>query len=81
MKIGMTTSNAPTRSNDRFFVQGDRVRLTCETEGIVEGSGGDVVGWYANEPERVLVRLWSGVLHRIPVNALELAEAAASGYC
>ena len=81
MNIRMTTANPPERSDDCSFKHGDRVRLTCETEGIVEGSGGDVVGWYANEPERVLVRLWSGVLHRIPVNALELAEAAASGYC
>jgi len=47
--------------------------LTCETEGIAEGSGGDVVGWYANEPGRVLVRLWSGGLHRVLVNALEQA--------
>jgi len=50
--------------------------LTCETEGIAEGSGGDVVGWYTNEPDRVLVRLWSGGLHHVPVNALERAAAA-----
>jgi len=47
--------------------------LTCETEGIAEGSGGDVVGWYVNEPDRVLVRLWSGGLHHVLVNALEQA--------
>ncbi|HJX53441.1 MAG TPA: hypothetical protein VJ801_11810 [Polyangia bacterium] len=50
--------------------------MTSETEGIAAGSGGDVVGWYANEPDRVLVRLWSGELHRISVNALERAPAA-----
>jgi hypothetical protein len=77
----MTTNYSPTRSDDCSFRHGDRIRLTCETEGIAEGSGGDVVGWYANEPDRVLVRLWSGGLHRVPINALEQAEAAGSGYC
>ena len=50
--------------------------MTCETDGIAEGSIGDVVGWYVNEPDRVLVRLWSGRLHNVLVNALELAAAA-----
>jgi len=73
MNSRMTTNNSPERSDDCSFKHGDRVRLTCETEGIAEGSGGDVVGWYANEPGRVLVRLWSGGLHRVLVNALEQA--------
>ena len=76
MNIEMSTTNSPTRSNDRSFRHGDRIRLACDTEGIAEGSVGDVVGWYANEPDRVLVRLWSGGLHRVPVNALEQAPAA-----
>ena len=73
INIEMPTNNSPTRSDDCSFRHGDRIRLTCETEGIAEGSGGDVVGWYANEPDRVLVRLWSGGLHRVLVNALEQA--------
>jgi len=73
MNIRMTTNNPPERSDDCSFKHGDRVRLTCETEGIAEGSGGDVVGRYENEPDRVLVRLWSGELHHVPVNALEQA--------
>ena len=76
MNSRMTTNNLPERSDDCSFKYGDRVRLTCETEGIAEGSGGDVVGWYTNEPDRVLVRLWSGGLHHVPVNALERAAAA-----
>jgi hypothetical protein len=72
----MSTSNAPTRSDDCTFRNGDRIRVICETEGIAEGSGGDVVGRYENEPDRVLVRLWSGGLHRVLVNALERAAAA-----
>ena len=76
MNIRMNTSNAPTRSDDCTFKHGDRIRVTCETEGITEGSGGDVVGRYDNEPDRVLVRLWSGGLHHVPVNAMERAEAA-----
>ena len=73
MNIVMTTTTSPTRSDDCAFRHGDRVRLACETEGIAEGSGGDVVGWYVNEPDRVLVRLWSGGLHNVLVNALEQA--------
>jgi len=76
INIEMPTNNSPTRSDDCSFRHGDRIRLTCETEGIAEGSGGDVVGWYTNEPDRVLVRLWSGGLHHVPVNALERAAAA-----
>gem|GEM_PF-2133630 len=76
MNIGMSTNSSPTRSDDCSFRHGDRIRLTSETEGIAEGSEGDVVGWYANEPDRVLVRLWSGGLHRVSVNALELASTA-----
>ena len=76
MNIEMSTTNSPTRSDDCTFRHGDRIRLTCETEGITEGSGGDVVGRYENEPDRVLVRLWSGGLHRVLVNALERAPAA-----
>jgi len=71
MTTRMTTNNQPERSDDCSFKHGGRVRLTCETEGIAEGSGGDVVGWYVNEPDRVLVRLWSGGLHHVLVNALE----------
>ena len=76
MNIEMSTNTLPPRSDDCSFRHGDRIRLTSETEGIAAGSGGDVVGWYANEPDRVLVRLWSGELHRISVNALERAPAA-----
>ena len=67
----MTIDNRPARSDHSFLKHGDRIRLTCENEGIPGGSEGEVVGWYTNEPDRVLVRLWSGGLHHVPVNALE----------
>jgi len=72
----MTVSDRISLSDQCFFRHGDGIRLTCETEGAAEGSEGEVVGWYANEPDRVLVRLWSGGLHHVPVNALERAAAA-----
>ena len=72
----MTISDRISLPDHRFLRNGDGIRLTCETEGIAEGSEGEVVGWYANEPDRVLVRLWSSGLHHVPVNALERAMAA-----
>jgi hypothetical protein len=49
--------------------------LRFETEGIAEGSEGEVIGWYTDEPERVLVQLWDGELRHILVEALERADA------
>jgi len=62
------------RSDPYIFSHGDVVRLICETEGIAEGSEGEVIGWYANDPDRVLVMLSSGELHHVPVTALERPE-------
>ena len=52
----------------------DVVRLTDELNGTPSGSEGIVLGWYANQPEFVIVRLNEGGVHNVPRNAVELVE-------
>jgi hypothetical protein len=58
------------------FGPGDIVRLVRETNGMASGSQGEVIGWYTDEPHRVLVRLWDGGVQRIPQDAVEKIERA-----
>jgi hypothetical protein len=36
-----------------------------------KGSEGEVIGWYADEPVRLLVRLWDGGVQKVPLDAVE----------
>ena len=54
----------------------DAVRLTRDLNGMPSGSEGVVVGWYANQPEFVIVRLNEGGVHTVPRHAVRLIEAA-----
>jgi hypothetical protein len=53
----------------------DAVRLKKDLEGTPIGSEGVILGWYANEPENVIVRLSEGGVENLPREALELIEA------
>ena len=59
-----------------MFNAKDIVRLTREMFGTPKGSEGEVIGWYTNDPERVLVRLWDGGVQRVPLDAVELVTRA-----
>jgi len=50
----------------------DAVRLTEDLEGAPNGAEGVILGWYANEPEKVIVSLSDGGVEKLPRAALEL---------
>jgi len=52
----------------------DAVRLTRDMDGTPGGSKGVVLGWYANEPENVVVSLSEGGIENLPREALELID-------
>ena len=50
----------------------DSVRLTKDLAGASSGTEGVILGWYANEPENVIVSLSEGGVEKLPRMALEL---------
>lgn len=52
----------------------DAVRLRRDLDGKPGGSEGVILGWYANEPEKVIVSLREGGVENLPRAALELIE-------
>jgi hypothetical protein len=56
----------------------DIVRLTRELNGVPSGSEGVVLGWYTNQPDRVVVRLDWGEVENLPRDSLELVEVEAA---
>lgn len=50
----------------------DVVRLTSDLGQAPTGSEGVILGWYANEPENVIVSLSEGGVEKLPRMALEL---------
>lgn len=56
---------------DRSFRRGDTVRLSQAVDGLAAGSEGVIIGWYVDEPDRLLVLLGDGTAERIPREALE----------
>ena len=52
----------------------DAVRLTRDMDKTPGGSEGVVLGWYANEPENVVVSLSEGGIENLPREALELVD-------
>ena len=52
----------------------DAVRITRDLEAVPSGSEGVILGWYANEPENVIVSLHQGGVENLPRAALELVE-------
>jgi hypothetical protein len=52
----------------------DTVRLTIDMDGAPGGSEGVILGWYANEPENVIVSLSEGGVENLPRAALELVD-------
>jgi hypothetical protein len=52
----------------------DAVRLTRDLDEAPSGSEGVILGWYANEPENVIVSLSEGRTENLPREALELIE-------
>lgn len=57
----------------------DAVRLTKDLAGTPSGSEGVILGWYANEPENVIVSLSEGGVENLPREALELIEVESVG--
>jgi hypothetical protein len=55
----------------------DTVRLTRDLDGVPSDSEGIIVGWYTNQPDQVLVRLFGGEVESLPRDALELVEVNA----
>jgi len=53
----------------------DAVRLTIDLGHAPSGAEGVILGWYANEPENVIVSLHDGGVETLPRAALELVEA------
>ena len=58
-----------------LFKARDAVRLTKDLDRAPSGSEGVILGWYANEPENVIVSLSEGRVESLPRAALELIEA------
>ncbi len=52
----------------------DAVRLKKDSNGAPSGAEGVILGWYANEPEHVIVSLSEGGVEKLPREALELIE-------
>ena len=52
----------------------DAVRLTKDLDRVPTGAEGVILGWYANEPENVIVSLSEGGVETLPRAALELIE-------
>jgi len=52
----------------------DAVRITRDLEAVPSGSEGVILGWYANEPENVIVSLHQGGVENLPRAVLELIE-------
>lgn len=50
----------------------DAVRLTKDLDGTPGGSEGVILGWYANEPDHVIVSLREGGVEKLPRGELEL---------
>jgi hypothetical protein len=59
--------------NSQPFARGDFVRLRRGLEGIAPDAQGIVIGWYVNEPGRVVVQFWGGGTRHVPTDALERA--------
>lgn len=53
----------------------DAVRLRRDLGETPSGSEGVILGWYANEPEKVIVSLSEGGVEELPREALELIDA------
>ncbi len=53
----------------------DAVRLRTDLEVAPSGTEGVVLGWYANEPENVVVSLSEGGVEKLPREALMLIDA------
>jgi len=49
----------------------DAVRLKTDSDVAPSGTEGVVLGWYANEPENVVVSLSEGGVEKLPRAALE----------
>ncbi|MHB8060634.1 MAG: hypothetical protein ACYDHO_07375 [Gaiellaceae bacterium] len=56
----------------------DTVRLRRDLDGAPSGSEGVILGWYTNEPEKVVVSLSEGGVETVPREALELIDARAA---
>jgi hypothetical protein len=52
----------------------DAVRLTADLAGAHSGSEGVILGWYANQPENVVVSFFDGGVENLPREVLELIE-------
>jgi hypothetical protein len=52
----------------------DAVRITKDFDAVPSGAEGVILGWYANEPENVIVRLSEGGVENLPRAALERIE-------
>jgi len=52
----------------------DAVRLTRDSSQASSGAEGIILGWYANEPENVIVSLSEGGVETLPRAALELIK-------
>ena len=52
----------------------DAVRLTRDFSQAPSGAEGIILGWYANEPENVIVSLSEGGVETLPRAVLELIE-------
>jgi hypothetical protein len=60
---------------EALFKARDAVRLKTDLGEAPIGSEGVILGWYANEPENVVVSLSEGGVEKLPCAALELIEA------
>jgi hypothetical protein len=69
----LAAPSAPVR-NEAILRARDSVRLTKDLDGAPSGSEGVILGWYANEPENVIVSLSEGGVENLPREALELIE-------
>lgn len=52
----------------------DAVRLREDLNGTPGGSEGVILGWYSNEPAKVVVRLSEGDVETLPREVLELID-------
>ncbi len=59
---------------EALFRARDAVRLKRDLDAAPLGSEGVILGWYANEPENVVVSLSEGGIEKLPRAALELIE-------
>jgi hypothetical protein len=80
MPPGSVLAGALLKARDAAVLAGallkarDAVRLTRDMDKTPGGSEGVVLGWYANEPENVVVSLSEGGIENLPREALELVD-------